>query len=49
MTDFRIGSNMYEVATWEEAEMLGYVSVYELQDELEREWNEVSQGRYRRA
>jgi hypothetical protein len=45
----RPGSDMYEVACWEIAAMLGYVRVYELQYELEREWEEVSQGRYRRA
>jgi hypothetical protein len=48
MIDCRISSDMYEVATWEIAEMSG-VSVYELQGDLEREWDEVSQGRYRRA
>jgi hypothetical protein len=39
---------MYEVATWEEAEMLD-VNVYELQDNLEKEWDKVSCGRYRRV
>jgi hypothetical protein len=37
---------MYEVATWEESEMLG-VSVYELQYNLEKEWHKVACGRYR--
>jgi hypothetical protein len=46
MNSFRIGSNMYEIATWEEAEMLG-VNVYELQDILEEEWTEAANGRYR--
>jgi len=49
MNNFRIGSSLYEIATWEEAEMLSYVSVYELQDDLEKEWTKVACGRYRRT
>jgi hypothetical protein len=37
---------MYEIASWELAEMLGY-DVYELQDILEEEWTEAAKGRYR--
>jgi hypothetical protein len=42
----RPGSSMFEVATWEEAEMLR-VNIYDFQDNLEKEWDKVACGRYR--
>jgi hypothetical protein len=44
--DFRIGSSLFEVALFEEAEMRG-IDIDELQDTLGTNWDKVAKCRYR--
>lgn len=46
MNNFRIGSRLYEIAVYEEADMLD-MDMSDLEQESEEEWKDKACGRYR--